>query len=92
LRVVSGACGTRSEYAHGDKPDMIRKVHLAALRWVVRRCILTRLVVGDPGSAGLLYALADRALLSHGELHNQIRCPFGEFADRARLADRMPDY
>ncbi len=90
LRVVSGAYGARSEYAHGGKADKIRKVHLAALRWVVRRCILTRLVVGDPGPAGLLYALADRALLSHGELHSQIRRPFGEFADRARLADPMP--
>ena len=62
--------------------DKIAKVDLAKLRRVVCRCVLTRLILGDPTPAGRLYELADRALLSHDELQSQIRHPFDEFEQR----------
>ena len=81
-QLVRDAYRARSEYAHGGKRDKIAKVDLAELRRVVRRCILTRLILGDPTPAGRLHELADRALLSHDELQSQIRHPFDEFAQR----------
>ena len=81
-RLVREAYSARSAYAHGDKLDKIVKVDLAELRRVVRRCILTRLILGDPTPAGRLHELADRALLSHDELQSQIRHPFDEFTQR----------
>jgi hypothetical protein len=81
-RLVRDAYSARSAYAHGDKLDKITKVDLAELRRVVRRCILTRVILGDPTPAGRLHVLADRALLSHDELQSQIRHPFDEFAQR----------
>jgi Apea-like HEPN len=91
-RLVSDAYGARSKYAHGDDPSKIGKIDLAKLRRAVRHCILARLILGDPTQAGPLHELADRALLSHRELQNQIRRPCDEFAQRAGLADRTPDY
>jgi hypothetical protein len=91
-RLVCDAYKARSDYAHGNKPSMIGKIDLAKLRRVVRHCILARLILGDPTQVGPLHELADRALLSHSELQNQIRRPFDEFAQRAGLADRTPDY
>jgi hypothetical protein len=81
--LVRAAYRARSEYAHGGKRDKIAKVDLAELRRVVRRCILTRLILGDPTPAGRrLHELADRALLSHDELQSQIRHPSDEFVQR----------
>lgn len=82
-QLVRDAYNARSAYAHGSEPS---KIDLAELRGVVRRCILTRLILGDPTPAGPLHVLADRALLSHDELQSQIRRPFDEFAQRAGLA------
>ena len=90
-RLVCDAYGARSEYAHGDKPSKISKVDFPKLRRVVRRCILARLILGDPTQVGPLHELADRALLSQSELQNQIRRPFDEFAQRSQLADPAPD-
>ena len=78
-QLVRNAYKTRSAYAHGSQPS---KIDLAELRDVARRCILTRLILGDPTLAGPLHVLADRALLSHDELQSQIRRPFDEFAQR----------
>ncbi len=89
-QLVRDAYSARSEYTHSGKRDKIVKVDLAKLRRVVCRCILTRLILGDPTRlilgdptrAARLYELADRALLSHDELQSQIRHPFDEFAQR----------
>ena len=54
-QLVRDAYSARSEYAHGGKRDKIAKVDLAKLRRVVRRCILTRLILGDPTPAGPLH-------------------------------------
>jgi hypothetical protein len=43
-RLVSGAYGARSKYAHGDTPK--GEVDLPKLCRVVRRCLLARLVIG----------------------------------------------
>jgi hypothetical protein len=91
-QLVRDAYSARSVYAHGGKLDKIVKVDLAKLRRVVCRCILTRLILGDPTRLILgdptravrLHELADRALLSHDELQSQIRHPFEEFVQRYR--------
>lgn len=75
-QLVRNAYSARSAYAHGSDPRMI---DLAALRRIVRHCILTRLILGDPTPAGRLHDVADRALLSHDELQSKIRRPFDEF-------------
>jgi hypothetical protein len=88
-QLVRDAYKARSTYAHGSGPSKIH-IDLAELRGVVRRCILTRLILGDPTPASQLVeladrqlvALADRALLSHDKLQSQIRRPFDEFAQR----------
>jgi hypothetical protein len=82
-QLVRDAYKARSAYAHGSEPN---KIDLAALRRIVRRCILTRLVLGDPSPAGPLHLLADRALRSHDELQSQIRRPFDEFAQRCQAS------
>jgi hypothetical protein len=58
-QLVRDAYKARSDYAHGGKRDKIVKVDLAKLRRVVCRCILTRLIVGDPIPSGRLHELAD---------------------------------
>jgi Apea-like HEPN len=78
-QLVRDAYRARSIYAHGSEP---RNVDLPKLRRVVRRCILTRLILGDPASGDPLHKLADRALLSHAELDSRIRRPFSEFTQR----------
>jgi hypothetical protein len=80
-KLVREAYRARSAYAHGSEPD---EIDLPKLRRIVRRCLLTRLVVGDPTADGPLYKLADGALLSHDRLQRYIRQPFGEFAQRVR--------
>jgi hypothetical protein len=82
-QLIRAAYKARSAYAHGSPPS---KIDLAELRGVVRRCILTRLILGDPTPAGPLHVLADRALLSHDELQSQIRRPSDEFAQRCQAS------
>jgi len=84
-RLVRDAYKARSAYAHGSEPN---KIDLAALRRIVRRCILTHLILGDPTPAGHLHMLVDRALLSHDELQSKIRRPFDEFTQRCRASYR----
>lgn len=78
-RLVSNAYGARSKYAHGSTPK--KEVDLPKLRRVVRRCLLTRLVIGDPTAEGRLHAVADQALLSRKVLERCIRQPFDEFSE-----------
>jgi transposase-like protein len=74
--VLRAAYDARSKYAHGAKP---RKVALPALRRIVRRCLLARLILGDPTASGQTLAdLTDDALLSHTDLERQISQPFEE--------------
>ena len=82
-QLVRTAYSARSAYSHGSEPS---KIDLAELRGVVRRCILIRLILGDPTPAWPLHVLADRALLSHDELQSKIRRPFDEFAQRCRVS------
>src|SRR5262249_39676430 len=84
-KLVSDAYGARSEYAHGDQPKKIANIDFPNLRRVVRRCILARLILGDPTEAGPLHELADQALLHHGELRSRIRHPIDEFVRRAYM-------
>jgi hypothetical protein len=81
-QLVHDAYRARSKYAHGDTPK--EEIDLPKLRQVVRRCLLTRLVIGDPTPDGLLREIADQALLSHEILEGCIRQPFGEFSQRVR--------
>jgi hypothetical protein len=74
---VKAAYGARSSYAHGSEAE---SVDLPALRRVVRDCILARLILGDPiAGAPSLAQLADRALLEHTVLADQVRRPIDEF-------------
>jgi len=82
-QLVRDAYKARSAYAHGSEPN---KIDLAALRRIARRCILTRLILGDSTPAGHLHILADRALLSHDELQGKIRRPFYEFTQRCQAS------
>jgi hypothetical protein len=81
-KLVRDAYGARSAYAHGSEPDT--EIDLPKLRYVVRRCILARLIVGDPTAAGPLSVVADRALLAHDVLDQVIRQPIEEFGRRVR--------
>jgi hypothetical protein len=81
-RLVRDAYTVRSKYAHGSAPE--GEFDLPALRRIVRRCLLTRLIVGDPTPDGELHTTADRALLSHEVLDRYIRQPFNEFARRVQ--------
>jgi hypothetical protein len=80
--LVSGAYSARSKYAHGDTPK--GEIDLPKLREVVRRCLLARLVIGDPTSNGLLREIADQALLSHEALERRVCKPLNEFWQRVR--------
>lgn len=82
-RLVRGAYGARSKYAHGDPPPR-DDVDLPKLRRVVRRCLLARLVIGDPTPDGALREVADQALLSHEVLERCIHQPLNEFSQRVR--------
>jgi hypothetical protein len=84
-RLVRGAYGARSKYAHGDPPPR-DEVNLPKLRRVVRRCLCARLVIGDPTPDGALREVADQALLSHEVLERRIRQPLNEFSQRVRDA------
>jgi Integrase core domain len=80
-KLVRAAYAARSAYAHGG--DRV-EIDLPMLRRIVRRCLLTRLIVGDSTPDGPRHKVADRALLSHEELQRSIREPFAEFAQRPR--------
>jgi hypothetical protein len=76
-QLVRDAYGARSAYAHGSKPG---EIDLPALRQVVRRCILARLILSDPTPAGQpLAVLVDRGLLDHRFLADHIRSPIEDF-------------
>ena len=81
-RLVHDAYNTRSKYAHGSAPK--KELDLPKLRRVVRRCLLTRLIIGDPTADGPLHTVADRALLSHEMLDRCVRQPVSEFTQRVR--------
>ena len=81
-RLVRSAYGTRSEYAHGTTPK--KEIDLPKLRRVVRRCLLARLVIGDPTPDGALREVADQALLSHEVLEGCVHQPLNEFSQRVR--------
>jgi tetratricopeptide (TPR) repeat protein len=71
-QLVCGAYEARSHYVHLGKSDKISKIHLAKLHWIVRRCILTRLSLDDPGTARPLHELADRALFPHPDAQSLV--------------------
>lgn len=48
--LVRGAYDVRSAYAHGSPPE--EEFDLPGLRRIVRRCLLARLIIGDPTSDG----------------------------------------
>ncbi len=81
-QLVHDAYGTRSKYAHGSAPK--KELDLPKLRRVVRRCLLTRLIIGDPAADGPLHTVADRALLSNEVLDRCVLQPFSEFSQRVR--------
>ena len=83
-QLVRDAYSARSAYAHGGTPK--KELDLPELRKVVRRCLLTRLVIGDPVGDCPLSKLADQALLAHEVLDRCIRQPFSEFTQRVRTA------
>ena len=76
--LVRNAYEARSKYAHGSTPK--RELDLPELRKVVRRCLLIRIVIGDPTGDEALHEVADKALLSHELLRDRIRGPFRDFA------------
>jgi hypothetical protein len=59
-------------------------LRLPKLRRVVRRCLLARLVIGDPAPDGALREVADQALLSHKILERCVHQPLNEFSQRVR--------
>jgi hypothetical protein len=84
-RLVRTAYGARSAYAHGsDTSD--QEVDLPRLRQAVRRCLLSRLVLGDPqfSGDGPLDQVADHALLSHEVLDRCIHGPLSAFMRRTK--------
>lgn len=75
--LVLDAYRARSSYAHGGEPE---DIDLPGLRRVVRDCILTRLIIGDPTPSGeTLASLADAALLDHALLAERVRGPISDF-------------
>ena len=80
---VRGAYASRSRYAHGAPPPQ-EDIDLPKLRQAVRRCLLARLVMGDPTPVGPLLKVADQALLSHEVLERRIRQSLDEFWQRVR--------
>ncbi len=85
-RLVRSAYDVRSAYAHGSYPK--EEFDLPGLRRIVRRCLLTRLIVGDPTADGDLQSVLDKALLSHEVLGRCIRQPVGEFARRVQSGEQ----
>jgi Apea-like HEPN len=81
-QLVRDAYGARSKYAHGDTPR--QAIDLPKLRRVVRRCLLVRLVIGDPVAEVPLHKVADQALLSHEMQEHCIRQPVDEFTRHVR--------
>lgn len=83
FEVVRNAYQVRSKYAHGDRLDNID--FIPELRSLVRRCILRRLILGDPISAKVgqspleLHQLLDLSLLHHELLHSQVHLPIEKF-------------
>jgi hypothetical protein len=80
---VQTTYNARSRYAHGGEAE---NIDLPALRRIVRDCILARLVLGDPVAKGdpvvkdvSLNQLADRALLDHALLADELRRRISEF-------------
>lgn len=74
---VTAAYSARSKYAHGEEPSA---VDLSALRRVTRRCVLARIILGDPPVGyPSLAALADTALLSERVRSEEIRGPIEGF-------------
>jgi hypothetical protein len=57
-KTVRDAYGARSKYAHGA--SLRDPIDLPTLRRVVRRCLLARLVIGDPTPVGSLLQVADQ--------------------------------
>jgi len=82
-RLVHEAYGARSIYAHGSTPT--KEIDLPKLRRIVRRCLLTRLIIGDPTAEGPLHKVTDSSLLSHETLDRRIRQPFDEFTQRVLI-------
>lgn len=78
--MVREAYATRSKYAHVGTPK--KEPDLPRLRAVVNRCLLTRIVIGDPVGGRPLQEVADRALLCQEVLEDAIRQAYREFAER----------
>lgn len=76
---VRTAYGARSKFAHGDDAS---EIEIPLLRDILRRCILARLVLGDPPTSGhrSLASLADEALLSDSTRQHQVTDPLATFA------------
>lgn len=83
-RMVREAYDARSKYAHGDTPK--KEVDLPRLRGIVRRCLVARIVLGDPTGNAPLHAVADQALLSQDILERCIRQPVTDFRERVLRA------
>jgi hypothetical protein len=79
-RIVRQAYDVRSKYAHGGMPE--KELDLPRLRRVVRRCLLARVVLGDPTQNGPLHEVADQGLLARDTLERCIRQPVSEFRQR----------
>jgi hypothetical protein len=74
---VRDAYKARSNYAHGVEPQ---ETPLPALRRIVRRCLLARLILGEPTAGGRTLAqLADDALLSRMLLEEEVLQPVAQF-------------
>jgi hypothetical protein len=84
--LVRDAYDVRSAYAHGSSPK--EEFDLPGLRRIVRSCLLTRLIVGDPTPDGDLQGTTDHALLSHEVLDRCIRQPFTKFWQRVRADEQ----
>jgi hypothetical protein len=85
-RLVRGAYDVRSSYAHGSYPE--EEFDLPGLRRIVRNCLLSRLIVGDPAADGDLQSTLDKALLSHEALERCIRQPCNKFWGRVRVSEQ----
>lgn len=72
--MVRGAYGTTTK----------KEIDLPKLRRVVRRCLLARLVIGNPMPDSPLREVADQALLSHEVLERCVHQPLNEFSQRVR--------
>lgn len=84
---VRSAYKARSRFAHGDEAPQIAT---PALRDIVRRCLLARLVTGEPpADSRSLAVLADEALLSDTTRRTRIGEPLAAFRNAAAgIAER----